>query len=148
RGAAPGVFEDNTNRVSFSARTQDPFTVALRDTAALRPGKNVIYLNVTRLNTLPYTLTWSYHTLKPSNDPKAPVKLTAKLDAERANEGATVKLRATIENVSGQGQGMAVAVLGLPGGLAIPEDAQQLKALAQWQNDKPGKIAAWELRGR
>jgi hypothetical protein len=146
---APGRVLDprEADHFTFPARAQDPFKLTLRDGLAL-PGKNVIHLEVTAGNTLPYTLTWSYRTLKPANDPKAPVKLSTGLDNDRAKQGETVKLHATIENVSGQGQGMAVAVLGLPSGLSIPDGASQLKALAQWQNDRPGKIAAWELRGR
>ena len=45
---------------------------------------------------------------------------------------------------------MAIAIIGLPAGLALPEDFQQLKAYEKWQinGTKPGKISAWELRGR
>ena len=35
----------------------------------------------------------------------------------------------TVENVSGKGQGMAVAIIGLPAGLTLPEDLKQLKDL-------------------
>ena len=116
----------------------------------LQRGRNMIQLSVTGNNVLPYTLTWSYRTLKPQSDPKAPVKIATKLAAAQAKEGQTVKLAATIENISGKGQGMTVAVIGLPSGLAIPEDAQQLKALARREENgtKAGKISAWELRGR
>src|SRR5262249_21066223 len=75
--------------------------------------------------------------------PKAPVKLTAKLAAPEAKEGSTVKLTANVENASAKGQGMTVAVIGLPGGLAIPEDSRQLSELV-----KKNPISAWELRGR
>ena len=143
-----GVRPFGPDRFAFSARTQDSFTLTLDNRIALQPGKNVIHLKITGADTLPYTLTWSYRTLNSPSDPKAPVKLTAKLGAEQAVEGETVKLRATIENVSAQRQGMAVAIFGLPSGLSLPDGALQLKALAQWQKDKPGKIAAWELRGR
>lgn len=130
-------------RATFSPRSLDPITLSLRDLRNMQPGKNMVQLSVSGNNVLPYTLTWSYRTLKPISDPKAPVKITTKLAADKAKEGQTVKLTATIENASGKGQGMTVAVIGLPGGLAIPEDAGQLKALAQ-----ASKISAWELRGR
>ena len=138
----------DAERVSFSPRAQEPITVTLRDVNILKPGKNVVSLNVTGGNTLPYTLTWSYRLLQPANDPQAPVKLTTSLGAEKVTEGETVKLHAEIANVSGQGQGMAIAVIGLPAGLSLPENGRQLDMLAHWQGDKPGKIAAWELRGR
>ena len=139
-----------TNRAVFTARATETLTVQLRDVAPLRPGKNVIELKVTNNAALPYTLTWSYRTLKPTNTPDAPVKLTTSLASEQAKEGETIKLTAVVENASGKGQGMTVAIVGLPGGLALPEDFQQLKDLARRLDDgkKPGRIDAWELRGR
>ena len=53
-----------------------------RTSAQLRPGKNLIQLSVTGNNSLPYTLTWSYRTQKPANDPKAPIKIATKLSSE------------------------------------------------------------------
>jgi len=143
--AGPGLPE--SNRAFFSPRSHDPIVLSLRDTSVLSPRKNVIQLSTQGLGQLPYTLTWSYRTLKPANDPKAPVQLKTSLNKENAKEGDVVKLRAGIENVSGKQQGMAVAVIGLPGGLAVPEDFEQLKAYAQTQ-DGGAKISAWELRGR
>jgi len=42
-----------------------------------------------------------------------------------------------------------VAILGLPAGLTLPEDMQQLKDMARLRNNdtEPGLISAWELRG-
>ena len=140
----------DADRHVIARGTQEIITVSLHDLAGVAPGKNAVLLNVTGGNSLPYTLSWSYRTLKPANDPKAPVKLATKLSKAQANEGETVKLSAIVENISGKGQGMTVAILGLPGGLALPEDAEQLKALARLQSDgtKSGKISAWEVRGR
>ena len=45
-------------------------------------------------------------------------------------EGESARLTVKLENVSGKGQGMAVAVIGLPAGLKLPEDFKQLKDLA------------------
>jgi hypothetical protein len=132
-------------RANFSPRSLESITLTLRDVGELRPGKNVVQLSVTGNNVLPYTLTWSYRTLKPPGDANAPVKIATRLAAAQAKEGQTVKLSATIENASGKGQGMTVAVIGLPSGLAIPEDAQQLKALTRLEKNG---ISAWELRGR
>ena len=66
------------------------------------------------------------------------------------NEGETVRLTVTLENVSGKGQGMAVAIIGLPAGLTLPEDFKQLKDLARLRDNgtKPGVIGAFEVRGR
>jgi alpha-2-macroglobulin-like protein len=132
-------------RAAFSPRTPEPITLSMRDARDLQPGKNVVQLSVTGNNVLPYTLSWSYRTLKPPSDPQAPVKFATKLSAPQAKEGQTVKLTATVENASGKVLGMTVAVIGLPSGLAVPEDAQQLKALTRLEKNG---ISAWELRGR
>ena len=124
--------------------------MSLLESAGFKPGKNIIQLLATDKNSLPYTLTWSYRMRKPANDANAPVKITASLNAEQAKEGDSIQLKTRVENVSGNDQGMAVAVIGLPGGLALPDDLSQLKALAQplEAGAKAGKIDAWELRGR
>jgi uncharacterized protein YfaS (alpha-2-macroglobulin family) len=45
---------------------------------------------------------------------------------------------------------MAVAIVGLPAGLKLPDDFAQLKDLARLRDDgtKPGRIGAFEVRGR
>ena len=55
-----------------------------------------------------------------------------------------------MENVSGKGQGMAVAIIGLPAGLKLPDDFTQLKDLARLRDNgtKAGRIGAFEVRGR
>src|SRR5262249_12865793 len=101
-------------------------------------------------NSFPHTLTWSYRTLKPANPADCAVHLSTKLDRDKAAEGETVRLTATVENRSGKGQGMAVAIIGLPGGLIVPEDMKQLKEMAALREEgtKPGLISAFEIRGR
>jgi hypothetical protein len=153
-GGAPGMMGEfampDSNRASFSARSQDTVTLNLRDAAELVPGKNTVQLSVNGANQIPYSLTWSYRTIQPANEPNAPVKLSAKLSKQEAKEGESIQLNALIENVSGKSQGMTVAILGLPAGLALPDGFEQLKTLAALQENgtKPGAISAWELRGR
>ena len=45
---------------------------------------------------------------------------------------------------------MAIAIIGLPGGLTLPEDMKQLKDYALLRNNgkEKGLIGAWEVRGR
>ena len=55
----------------------------------------------------------------------------------------------TLENVSGKGQGMATAVIGLPGGLTLPEDLKQLKQHCRQPEDGSRPlVSAFEIRGR
>jgi hypothetical protein len=135
---------------SFPAGTQDAIVVQLPREDFLKPGKNTIRVEMTGKNTFPYTLSWSYNTLKPANAEGCPVHLTTKLDRNHAAEGETVHLTAQVKNQSGKGQGMTVAILGLPGGLEVPPDFKQLKEMVRLRDNdtKPGLISFYELRGR
>ena len=132
---------------AFAAGSQEPLIVKLPDENLLKPGKNKLRVEITGNNAFPHTLSWSYRTLKPANPESAPLHLTTKLDRATAREGETVKLKAVVENKSDKGQGMAVAILGLPGGLSLPEDMTQLKDMVRLRDNgtKPGLISFWEL---
>jgi hypothetical protein len=125
----------------------------------LQKGKNVVQLQFLGGNTpLPYTLSCTYRTLRPASADDAPVRLTTTLTQPAAKkgqpvkfkEGQSAKLKAVLENKSGQDQGMTVAIIGLPGGVILPEDHQQLKELTRPRDNgaKPGIISAWEINGR
>ena len=100
-------------------------------------------------NVFPYTLAWTYQTLKPADAADCPVRLDARLSETRVQEGDLVRLNVTLENVSGRGQGMATAVVGLPGGLILPEDMKQLKQYCRQPEDGSRPlVSAFEVRGR
>jgi hypothetical protein len=136
-------------RKRFAAGSREELALAVNEDAGLKPGKNVIRVEMAK-NNFPHTLTWSYRTLKPANPADCPVQLSTKLNRASATEGDTVRLTATVENKSGKGQGMAVAIIGLPGGLIVPEDMKQLKEMAALREEgtKPGLISAFEIRSR
>ena len=116
----------------------------------LKPGANQLQIAVTGNNVLPYTLNCSYQSLTPKNPAAPPVKMATRLDRASVRDGETVRLNVQVENASGRGQGMAVAVIGLPAGLNLPENMEQLKNLAKPRNGgtEPGTISAFEVRGR
>ena len=91
----------------------------------------------------PFSLTYSYTTLTPLSGEKCAVKLGTKLTRTEATEGDTVPLSVTVENRQKQGQGMAVAIVGLPAGLKVPTDLKQLTDLREKQ-----QIGYFEVRGR
>jgi hypothetical protein len=145
------IGEHVIGKIAFAAGTQDALTVAIPDAdRQLKPGKNDIRVEMTGKNSFPYTLTWSYQTLQPPSAEGCAVRLTTALDRPTLAEGETCHLNVKLENVSGKGQGMAVAIIGLPAGLKLPDDFAQLKDLARLQDDgkKPGRIGAFEIRGR
>jgi hypothetical protein len=138
-------------RLKVPADTQEVLTLELPDAeTVLRPGTNKVRIESVGGNELPYTLTWSYRTRKPLSAAGCPVALTTRLDRVRAQEGETLRLEVTLENKEDRGQGMAVAILGLPGGLTLPSDMQQLKDLTRPRDNgnKPGPVSFWEIRGR
>ena len=65
-------------------------------------------------------------------------------------EGELVRLKVTLKNVSGKGQGMATAIIGLPGGLTLPEDHEAAEAVHCRQPEDGSRplVSAFEIRGR
>jgi uncharacterized protein YfaS (alpha-2-macroglobulin family) len=133
----------------FEAGAQDAIVLEVPDTEkVLKPGKNSLRVEITGKNVFPYTLAWSYNTLTPASAENCPVRLTTKLAKDQVSEGDTVRLTATLENVSGKEQGMAVAILGIPAGLEIPPSLEQLKKHALVSEGK-SLISFFEtIRGR
>jgi hypothetical protein len=142
-----------TNQVAalpFAAGAAEPLTLSIPDAeSTLKSGRNTVRVEITGQNVFPYTLTWSYQTRQPASAANCPVKLSAKLDRTQARESETVRLNVRIENASGKGQGMAVAIVGLPGGLTVPEDMKQLKDYTRLPSDgQRPLVSAFEIRGR
>jgi len=136
---------------AFPAGVQDALVLGVPEVEKhLKPGKNAIRVEITGKNVFPYTLTSIYRTLKPASADKLPVRLSTQLDRTAASEGESVHLTVRVENTEDKGQGMAVAIIGLPAGLTPPEDMKQLKDYALLRNNgkEKGLIGAWELRGR
>jgi hypothetical protein len=150
------VGDQELGRLKFAAGVQEPLTIAAQEAIGdksklpLHAGKNTVRVEISGNNVLPYTLTWSYQTLKPVSAEGCPVKLETKLDRTLVDEGDTVRLSVKVQNTSGKGQGMAVAIIGIPAGLTLPEDFKQLKDYTRLQDNdtKPGRISAWETQGR
>jgi alpha-2-macroglobulin-like protein len=115
----------------------------------LKPGPNKVRLDVTGKTAFPYTVTWAYNSMQPASDDHCQVRLTTKLARNEAAEGDTVRLNVRVENLVDKGQGMAIAIIGLPGGMSIPEDLKQLKDYTRLpENGKRGMLSAFEIRGR
>jgi hypothetical protein len=137
-------------RQAFPAGAAEALTLAVPDAeGVLKPGKNAVRVEITGKNVFPYTLSWSYQTLRPVSAEDCPVRLQTRLARDEAREGESVRLAVKVENVSGKGQGMAVAIVGLPAGLALPEDMKQLKEYARVpEGGGRPLVSAFEVRGR
>src|SRR5262249_50973038 len=131
----------NKQSKMLAPNSDEPLSLQLTEKDGLRPGRNVVLVESLN-NRLPYVIRWSCRTPQPPDGKDVGVRLETRLSHGKAREGETVKLAATVENKSGKGQGMAIAVLGLPAGLALPDDFQQLKDLARLRDGgkTPGTI--------
>jgi hypothetical protein len=144
------VGDKEAAKLDFAAGASDALALELKDAEhALHAGRNDVRIEVTGKNVFPYTLAWTYQTLKPADAADCPVRLDAKLSETQVQEGDLVRLNVTLENVSGKGQGMATAVIGLPGGMTLPEDMKQLKLYCRQPEDGSRPlVSAFEVRGR
>jgi hypothetical protein len=109
--------------------------------ALLRPGENELEIVLTGDNQMPYALDVRYRAEQPVSDDNCPLRLATKLSTDKAAGGDTLRLNVALENISGKGQPMTVAIVGLPAG-AEPRVAH-LDELKQ-----AGKFDFYELQAR
>ena len=144
------VGDQKAGSAAFRAGVSETISLALPNPEkVLHRGDNKVRVELTGGNVLPFTLSWSYQTKKPADSGDCPLRLETALDRTQAREGEVVRLTAKLRNTAKDGQGMAVAVIGLPGGMTLPEDLKQLKDHAKFPEDGTRPlIAAFEIRGR
>jgi hypothetical protein len=107
----------------------------------LRPGKNTIEILHGGKEPMPYSLAVEYRSVKPASSPEAVVDLQTSIDRTRLHMGENVRVRAVVKNRTSRGQPMALARVGLPGGLTF--QIWQLKELKERD-----LIAFYETRAR
>jgi alpha-2-macroglobulin-like protein len=91
----------------------------------------------------PFTLSFSGASPTPVSAEQAPLRLSTSLGRLEAEEGQTIPLSVALENRQESGQGMAIAVVGIPAGLKVPTDLKQLTDLRE-----NGIVSFFEVRGR
>ena len=135
---------------TFAAGVADTMSLELPDAEKiLKPGENKVRLEISGKNIMPYTVNWSYSSLQPANSADCKVRLSTALARTQVQEGETVQVDVKVKNLTTSGLGMTTAIIGLPGGLTVPEDLKQLKELTQLPKDgsRP-RLSAFEIRGR
>jgi alpha-2-macroglobulin-like protein len=112
-------------------------------------GDNFVSIFAGTRQAYPMSVSWSYRSLQPNNSNNCPFQLSTKLSQGTVSEGDSVRLDVSLKNTELQGQGMAIAVIGLPAGLKLPEDRAELRQLTAIPKDggEP-KISYWETNGR
>jgi hypothetical protein len=135
---------------AFGAGVTETVSIAIPDAERVfKPGDNPVRFEITGGNAMPASLTWRYHTLIPPTSPKAILDLQTKLDRTTLREGESARLNVAVTNKSNDGQGMAIAVIGLPAGMNIPTDGKQLIDLCRIPTDgSRAKLSQWEVHGR
>ncbi len=108
-------------------------------TNTLTAGNHRIELAMDGGSEMPYAITVRYHTQKPPSAGDCKVKLATKLASPSVRQGETTDLEVTFSNATAEGQPMAVAIVGIPGGLEPRHD--QLKELV-----KAGLADFYEVR--
>jgi hypothetical protein len=109
--------------------------------AQMTPGKHKVALKMADGSQMPYSMTVSYHSLKPDTSKDCKLNLEVKLRDKKLDEGAATEAQVALVNSSNDAVPNPVAIIGIPGGLEVRHD--QLKELV-----KAGKIAAYEVRCR
>jgi len=128
------------HEVSFVAGQQG--AIRLPDLAdVLGSGTHELRLEMQGGGVMPYSMTVGFNALTPASAPAAKIGIEARLAKTEVGEGEPIEVRVDVVNRSDEGQPMAVAIVGLPGG--IEARAEQLKELV-----REGKVDAVETRGR
>ena len=124
----------------FNPDTQG--TILLPDIkASLTPGKHTVELKMNGGSEMPFSVAVNYNATKPASSDKCSVDLTVALAEAKVTKGAVTEANVVVSNRLKDGVPMAVAIVGLPGGLEPRHD--QLKELV-----KAGTVAAYEVIGR
>jgi hypothetical protein len=107
----------------------------------LGPGKNRIEIAHAGAEPLPYSVAVEFRSVKPATSAAAVVEVATSIERREVRIGENVRVRAVLRNRTAQGQPMALARVGLPGGLAF--QTWQLKELRE-----RGLVAFYETRAR
>jgi uncharacterized protein YfaS (alpha-2-macroglobulin family) len=134
--------DDELGRTEFEAGETKTVVVQGLE-AQIQPGENELTIGLTGDNEMPFVVDVSYRTHKPVSDENCPVRLKTSLAKDKAAAGAPVGMSIELSNVSGEGQPMTVAIVGLPAGLEARVD--QLDELKEAGNYDYYEINAREL---
>ncbi len=110
------------------------------------PATLELELVALQTNDLAFGIDVAYHALTPLSDENCPVKLSTRFRSKRdelkpTTEGETLQVEIQLENITPQGHGMTVAMIGLPGG--VEPRIARLEEL-----ETAGSFDYYELRGR
>ena len=133
-----------TFKKAFTEKDQEVITLDIEKPEEIfKTGANEALVEISTKEAYPFALTWSGSTAKPVSAEKCAVEVAAKFDRNNVVEGESVKVDVSLKNKLDAGHGMAVAIVGLPGGCRLPADMKELIELRE-----KGDISYYEVRGR
>lgn len=130
---------EEVGRIAYEAGHEGALRFDLSD--HLAGGANTVEVLLDSSEPLPYSMLVGYHSAEPASSPEAVVDLETRLARERVPMGEGVTMKVRVANRTDEGIPMALARVGLPGGLAF--QTWQLEEL----RDK-GRIDFYETRER
>lgn len=116
-----GVEQEKTGewrRADHEGGRREPIVLS-RFGASLKPWKNTIELVHEGADALPYSLAIAFRSKLPATSREAVVDVDTTLERPELKMGENVRLTAVVRNKADRGQPMALARIGLPGGLAF-----------------------------
>jgi alpha-2-macroglobulin-like protein len=138
------IVNGRTFKKAFTEKDLEVITLNIDNAEEIfKTGVNEATVEISTKQAYPFSLAWSCSTQAPQSSEKCSVELATKLNREKVMEGESVQLNVSLTNKEDKGQGMAVAIVGLPGGCRLPADLKELTKLRE-----DGKISYFEVRGR
>ena len=132
--------ETEIGRIDLSQTTSGAPSLTI-PAGAMQPGENTLNVTNSTGDAISYAVDLQYHTDRPANDDRCPLRITTSLSATSAVAGEVISLEATLLNATDSGQPMSMVSLGLPAGLE--PRTEQLDELKE-----QGVIDFYELRNR
>ena len=134
----------------FTTETTDPVAVEIPDPeGTFAKGTAEVRVECSGKNAYPYTVAWACRNRQPAASDKCDVRLTTAIDRKDAVEGETLRVNVSVENLRKTDHGMVTAIVGLPAGVRLPENMEQLKRLTERPVDGSEPVLSyWETRGR
>lgn len=135
--ALNALIEYSKLMAAIAARSELKFTVDGAQVAAgdniaamLQEGKHTFAVQYEDgKEAIPYTFEVSYSTYTPPNSAEAVMKLATHLSASKTRVGETLRMEVAVSNTKPEGQGMTIAMIGIPAGLSA--QPWQLKELTE-----------------
>ena len=115
------VFVDNKKVATRHYLAGDRDAILIDDLAKHLPeGKHTIRIEFEGATTpLPHAVAVDYFTSVPESSPECSVKLTTKLATTKVKMGETVRLSASLENITEEGLPSTMAIIGIPAGCSV-----------------------------